>query len=167
MERRCWLVKTEPGAYSFADLQAEPSGVGRWDGVRNYQTRSFLRQMRRGDRVFVYHSSTEPPHVAGVAEVVREGYPDPAAGDPSSRYHDPKASDGDPRWFAVDLAAVRPLERPVTLAMLEANPALAGMRVVQRGQRLSVVPVTAAELAEIERMGSTALSLGPPGASGA
>jgi len=152
----CWLVKTEPGVYSFADLQAEPGGVGRWDGVRNYQARNFLLQMRRGDRVLVYHSSAEPPHVAGVAEVAREAYPDPTARDASSPYHDPKASDDDPRWFAVDLAAVRPLDAPVTLAMLKGNPALAGMKVVQRGQRLSVMPVTAAELAVVERMGSVA-----------
>ncbi len=149
-------MRTEPGVYSFADLQAEPGEVGRWDGVRNYQARNSLLQMRRGDRVLVYHSSTEPPHVAGVAEVVREAYPDPTVRDPSSPYHDPKASDDDPRWFAIDLVAVRTLEAPVTLAMLKGNPALTGMKVAQRGQRLSVMPVTAAELAEVERMGLVA-----------
>ena len=101
-EAHCWLVKTEPGSYSIDDLQRD--GRTAWTGVRNYQARNLMRdRMAAGDPVLFYHSSTEPPGVAGVATVIRSGYPDPSARDEKSDYFDPKASDEDPRWFMVDI----------------------------------------------------------------
>ncbi|HVS01576.1 MAG TPA: EVE domain-containing protein [Thermoanaerobaculia bacterium] len=149
---RYWLIKSEPETYSFADLQAEPDRTTCWNGVRNYGARNHMREMKVGDQVLFYHSSTEPPHVAGVARVVREAYPDATAWDRGSPYHDPKATPEAPRWQMVDVQADRALPAPVTLAELKANPELAGMAVVQRGQRLSVQPVTAGEFAEVLRM---------------
>jgi len=157
-------MKSEPDVYSFADLQAEPDATAYWDGVRNYQARNFMRDdMRVGDRVLFYHSRTKPPHVAGVAEIASEPYPDPTALDPESKYFDPKSSPDKPRWVVVDVRALAPLPRPVSLAELKANPALSEMLVVQRGQRLSVQPVTEAEYREVLRMGG----LDDPPTSGA
>ena len=150
----CWLIKTEPDVYSFDDLMAEPRRTTPWSGVRNFQARNLMREMRVGDRVLVYHSSCEPPHVAGLARVSREAYPDPTAWDPRSEYHDPAASPENPRWSMVDVQGEEALPAPVSLAELKANPRLAGMAVVQRGQRLSVQRVTDAELAEVLRMAS-------------
>jgi predicted RNA-binding protein with PUA-like domain len=148
----CWLIKTEPDVYSFADLMAEADRTTSWHGVRNYQARNLMREMRAGDRVLVYHSSCEPPHVAGLARVAREAFPDPTAWDPASEYHDPAAGPENPRWSTVDVRGEEPLPAPVTLAELKANPRLAGMAVVQRGQRLSVQRVRDEELAEVLRM---------------
>lgn len=154
MPRRYWLMKSEPDVYSFSDLQAEPDATDYWDGVRNYQARNFMRDdMRVGDRVLFYHSRTKPPHVVGVAEIASEAYPDPTALDPESKYFDPKSSTENTRWVVVDVRALAPLAEPVSLAALKANPALSDMAVVQRGQRLSVQPVTEAEYREVLRMG--------------
>lgn len=149
---RVWLMKSEPDVYSFADLMAEPTRTTCWEGVRNYQARNSMREMKVGDRVLFYHSRADPPHVAGLARVAREAYPDPTAWDPGSDYFDPTASASEPRWDRVDIAGEAPLPAPVTLAELKANPALAAMKVVQKGQRLSVQPVTPEELAEVLRM---------------
>jgi predicted RNA-binding protein with PUA-like domain len=157
---RCWLMKSEPDVYSFADLLAEPAGWTPWHGVRNYQARNLMREMRVGDRVLFYHSRAEPPHVAGLARVVREAYPDPSAWDPASPYFDPGAGPEAPRWEMVDVAAEAPLPAPVTLGELKANPRLAGMKVVQKGQRLSVQPVTAEEFAEVLRMAAAKAAAG-------
>ena len=138
-ERRYWLVKSEPDVYSIDDLARD--GETSWDGIRNYQARNFMRdEMRAGDRVLFYHSSASPPGVAGVAEVARGGYPDPTARDPSSDYHDPKATADDPRWYMVDLRFVEKLPRLVPLPELKADPALEDMLVTGRS-RLSVQPV--------------------------
>ncbi len=150
--RRRWLVKSEPEVFSFADLLAAPRQTTSWEGVRNYQARNHLQAMRAGDAVLFYHSNAEPPHVAGIAEVVREAYPDPSAWDPGSPYHDPASTPEAPRWVMVSVRAVRALEAPVTLPALTANPKLAGMKVVQKGQRLSVQPVTRQEFDEVLRM---------------
>ena len=147
----CWLMKTEPDVYSFDDLMAEADRTTSWNGVRNYQARNLMREMRVGDRVLIYHSGGEP-HVAGLARVAREAYPDPTAWDPRSEYHDPAASPENPRWSMVDVRAEEALPAPVTLAELKANPRLAAMAVVQRGQRLSVQRVREEELAELLRM---------------
>ena len=138
-ERRYWLVKSEPDVYSIDDLERD--GQTSWDGIRNYQARNFMRDdMRVGDRVLFYHSNASPPGVAGVAEVAREGYPDETALDPSSDYHDPKASPDDPRWYMVDIRFVAKLPRLVSLPELKADPALEDMVVTGRS-RLSVQPV--------------------------
>ena len=143
-ERRYWLFKSEPSAYSYADLQRD--GVAEWDGVRNYQARNFLRDtVQEGDGVLFYHSSAAPMAVVGTAVVVRAGYPDATAWDPDSDHPDPKSTPDDPRWYMVDLRAYQPFPAPVTLETLKATPGLEGMMVVQRGARLSIQPVTAAE----------------------
>jgi predicted RNA-binding protein with PUA-like domain len=149
---RHWLVKSEPDVYSFADLMADVKRTTFWNGVRNYQARNHLREMAKGDPVLFYHSGCEEPHVAGEARVARAAYPDPTALDPKSDDYDPGASAEDPRWFMVDVQGVRALPAVVTLAELKANARLAAMKVVQKGQRLSVQPVTAEEYAEVLRM---------------
>lgn len=137
---RSWLIKNEPDCYSFQDLQRD--GVSPWEGVRNYQARNFMRdEMRPGDRVLYYHSSIGTPAVVGLAEVASEPYPDPTQFDPNSEYFDPKATPTEPRWLLVDVKPVAALPREVTLAELKAVPALAEMRLLARGNRLSVMPV--------------------------
>ena len=137
-----WLIKSEPHVFSFDDLLASPEQTSPWDGVRNYQARNFMRdEMKRGDRVLYYHSSTTPPGVVGVAEVASDPYPDPSQFDPESDYFDEKATQDEPRWVLVDVKAVRRLERLVSLKEIKANPELSEMKLVQRGNRLSVMPV--------------------------
>ena len=153
-ERRYWLVKSEPAEFSFDDLLAAPKKTTFWDGVRNHAARNFLRDgMKRGDRVFFYHSMTDPQAIVGVCEVVREGYPDHTALDPTHPNHDPASTADDPRWYMVDLRAVERLKRPVTLAEIKARPELAEMALVRVG-RLSVSPVTPAEWEAIRAMAS-------------
>lgn len=138
-QKRYWLMKSEPGTYSIDDLESD--GETSWEGVRNHQARNFMRdEMKVGDGVLFYHSSANPPGVAGVAEISRAGYPDPTAQDPSSDYYDEKATAEDPRWYRVDIRFVRKLPRLVSLEELKADPALEGM-VVTRRSRLSVQPV--------------------------
>jgi predicted RNA-binding protein with PUA-like domain len=147
-----WLVKSEPETFSFDDLLASPRGTTCWDGVRNYQARNFLRDgMRRGDLVLFYHSG-DLPAVVGVAEVVREGYPDHTAFDPTHAHFDPKSSTEEPTWIMVDLRAREALPRPLTLADLRGEPALAEMVLLQRGSRLSVQPVREEEWRAIMRL---------------
>jgi predicted RNA-binding protein with PUA-like domain len=136
-----WLVKTEPELFSFADLLTAPEQTASWDGVRNYQARNYLMAMALGDRVLVYHSSCKVPGVAGVATVVRTHYPDPTQFDPDSRYFDPQSTVAKPRWVAVDLRAVSYLSRFVTLSELRTEPALRDLKLLQRGNRLSVMPL--------------------------
>ena len=144
--RRYWLVKSEPDAYSFDDLWAAPNRTTCWDGVRNYQARNLMRdEMKLGDGVLFYHSSTEPAAVMGTAEVVREAYPDHTALDPADPHFDPKSRADAPTWMMVDVRATERFARPVTLAELRAEPALASMALLQRGSRLSVQPVRAEE----------------------
>jgi predicted RNA-binding protein with PUA-like domain len=141
-----WLFKTEPDTFSFADLLAAPQKTTVWDGVRNYQARNFMREMRVGDTVLIYHSSTAQKGVAGRARVVRESYPDPTQFDPASPHYDPKATPDAPRWDAVAIEGVAALPRLVTLAEMKAEPALEGLRLLQRGNRLSVMPLSEADL---------------------
>lgn len=149
---RYWLMKSEPDAYSFDDLVAD--GETYWDGVRNYQARNMMRDdMQPGDRVLYYHSRSKPPHVVGVAEVSRGGYPDPTQFDPDEHYFDPKASQDNPRWFVVDLKPVAKLKRTVPLAELKANPALEGMLVIKKGMRLSIQPVDDVHFDAVVAMG--------------
>ena len=149
-----WLLKTEPEAFSFDDLLRAPRRTSGWDGVRNYQARNFLRDgMKKGDQVLIYHSNAEPPAVVGVAEVVREGYPDPTQFDPRDDHYDAASKREDPRWYQVDVKAVRKFGRPVSLPEIRETKALSRLPLVQRGQRLSVQPVGPAEFALIVRMG--------------
>lgn len=135
-ERRYWLVKSEPSTFSWDDLLAAKNRTTNWDGIRNFAARNFMRDgMKLGDQVLFYHSSVNPQAIVGVAEVVREAYPEP----------------NDPDWCMVDLRAVGPLARPVTLAELKARPELAQMALLRIG-RLSVTPVTSKEWEVIQTM---------------
>lgn len=142
-----WLLKSEPDEFSFEDLARV--GTEPWSGVRNYQARNHLRAMKRGDLALFYHSSTAIPAVAGIARVVREAYADPTQFDRRSDYHDPKSPPGAPRWSAVDVAYEQALPRPVTLAEMKADPKLEGFALLARGNRLSVLPVTAVQYKHI------------------
>jgi predicted RNA-binding protein with PUA-like domain len=151
---RHWLLKTEPESFSFDDLLRAPRKTAGWDGVRNYQARNFLRDgMKKGDLALIYHSNADPPAVVGVAEVVREGYPDPTQFEKGHDHYDPGARKDAPRWFQVDVKAVRRLGRPVSLDELRSLKALAKMPLLQRGQRLSVQPVGEGEFALILELG--------------
>ncbi|MBL8861534.1 MAG: EVE domain-containing protein [Planctomycetes bacterium] len=148
--RRHWLLKTEPSTYAFDDLWRAPRRTTGWDGVRNHQAKLFLRDgMAVGDLALVYHSSTEAPGVVGVARVVGPARPDPTQFDPQDPHHEPWATPEAPVWWLVDVQAVVRLARVVTLAELRAEPALAGMALLQKGQRLSVQPVEPAHFARV------------------
>lgn len=136
--RRCWLMKSEPDAFSIDDLARDRRAP--WDGVRNFSARNNMRAMTRGDLVLFYHSNANPPGVIGVARVCREAYPDRTALDPDSPYFDAKASPEQPRWSMVDVEFVEKLPRMVTLHELKADPAFSDMVLTQRS-RLSVQPV--------------------------
>ena len=154
--RRYWLVKSEPDTFSFDDLVASPNRTTGWEGVRNYQARNTMRDdMKRGDLVFFYHSSCDPTAIVGVAEVAREAYPDPTAFDAKDSHYDPKSRPDAPTWMMVDLRAVEPLRRPVTLAELRATKGLERMVLLQKGSRLSVQPVTEREWDIIYKLGMT------------
>jgi predicted RNA-binding protein with PUA-like domain len=151
---RHWLMKSEPDVFSIDDLAGARNATTGWDGVRNYQARNLLRdEIAVGDSVLFYHSSVDPPGVAGLARVVRAGYPDPTQFDPKSDYYDKDSPRDAPRWFSVDIAFDRKLARPVTLPELRDEPALADMVLLRRGSRLSVQPVTPAEWKRIVAMG--------------
>ncbi|MAQ56705.1 MAG: EVE domain-containing protein [Euryarchaeota archaeon] len=136
-----WLMKSEPHVYPWEQLVSD--GETHWDGVRNYQARNIMRDdMKVGDFVLFYHSNCKPPHVAGVARVCREAYPDFTALDTDSNYFDPKSSPDNPRWMMVDIEAVEQLPDTVPLGDMRENPELNGMPLLQRGQRLSVQPVS-------------------------
>ena len=151
-EVRYWLVKSEPDTFSYTDLEKAPRKTTTWDGVRNFVARNFLRDgMKKGDQVFFYHSSTKPQAIVGVCEVAKEAYPDATAFDANHDGYDEKSDRDDPTWFAVDLKAVGPLERPVTLAELKAHKDLANMAMLRIG-RLSVTPVTKKEWETIRSM---------------
>jgi predicted RNA-binding protein with PUA-like domain len=141
-----WLLKTEPASFSIADLARAPGRRSSWDGVRNYQARNMLRdEMKVGDQAFLYHSSCEVPGIAGVVEIVREGYPDPTAFQRDHHHYDPESDPAAPRWFMVDVRLVRKLKRIITLEELRAHAQgkLQDLRLLKRGNRLSVLPVSA------------------------
>lgn len=145
-----WLMKSEPSIFGIDDLAARPDRTEPWDGVRNYQARNMLRdQMRIGDQVLFYHSNCDLPGVVGIAEIASAARPDPNACDRASRYFDPKSDPANPRWFLVDVRLVRRLSRTIGLTELRghAEGALAGMPLLNRGNRLSIMPVTAAQWA--------------------
>ena len=147
---RFWLMKSEPEAFSIDDLQRQ--GTTPWEGVRNYRARNHMRDdMRVGDGVLFYHSSTNPPGVVGLARVASAPYPDPSALDPANPAFDPDSKPDAPRWILVDVAFVEKFAAGVSLDALRDDPALAGMLVAQKGQRLSVQPVERAHFEHIVR----------------
>jgi len=147
-----WLMKSEPDDVSIDDLAAMPKQTVAWYGVRNYQARNFMRdQMKIGDEVLFYHSSCPEPGIAGLAKVVSNAYPDESQFDKKSKYHEPAATRENPRWFNVDVQLVKKT-RLIALQELRDSPPLESMRILQRGNRLSITPVSAAEWKFIQRL---------------
>lgn len=138
-------MKSEPDVFGTAHLKARPDQTAPWDGVRNFQARNFLRAMKRGDLAFFYHSSCAEPGVAGIVKIVATAYPDHTARDPRNEHYDPRSTPDKPLWYMVNVKLVRELKRTVSLSSIKACAALKKMRLVQRGNRLSVMPVTARE----------------------
>jgi predicted RNA-binding protein with PUA-like domain len=144
-KNRYWLMKSEPSSFSIQDLEKAPKRTTSWGGVRNYQARNYLRQMKVGDQVLFYHSNADPPSVVGVAEVVRKAYPDPTAFDPQDVHYDPESDRAKPTWDTVDIRLVQIFSQPLSLEQLRREPGLAGMELLRRGSRLSVQPVSVEE----------------------
>lgn len=141
-----WLMKSEPSVFGIDDLAALAGGTEHWDGIRNYQARNMIRdQMQPGDQALFYHSSCDDPGVVGIMEIASKAYPDPSALDPGSEYYDPKSTATAPRWFVVDVRFVRKLKRTIALPELKQQPELSELALVRRGNRLSVMPVSAAQ----------------------
>jgi len=143
-----WLMKSEPSTFSVDDLAAAPARTTCWDGVRNFQARNMLRdQMKKGDQVFLYHSSCEVPGIVAVMQVVKEGYPDPTAFERKHHHYDPDSDPKNPRWFMVDVQLSRRLKRTITLPELRKHAAreLKEMLLLRPGNRLSITPVEPAE----------------------
>lgn len=138
---RYWLMKSEPSDVSIDDLAAMPNQTVAWYGIRNYQARNFMRdQMQVGDKVLFYHSSCAEPGIAGLAKVSKRAYPDATQFDRNNKYFDPKATSENPRWVNVDVKLVKKT-RLLPLSELRSHPELANMRLLQRGNRLSITPV--------------------------
>ncbi len=155
MAAKYWFIKSEPGVFSIDDLAKAKNQTTHWDGVRNYQARNFIRdEMKLGDKVLFYHSNAEPNAVAGICEVVKEAYPDSSAFDPKDIHYDPKSKKDSPAWFMIDVKFVKKFSKLVPLSEIKANKKLQKMRLIQPGNRLSVMPVTKEEFEEIERMAS-------------
>ena len=138
---RYWLMKSEPSDVSIDDLASMPGQTVAWYGVRNYQARNFMRdQMKVGDKVLFYHSSCDEPGIAGLAVVSKAAYPDETQFDATNKYHDAKATRANPRWMNVDVKFVRKT-RLVSIKELRSHPELANLRILQKGNRLSITPV--------------------------
>jgi len=139
-----WLMKSEPDTYSIDDLQS--FGVDHWDGIRNYQVRNFFRdQMQVGEQAFFYHSNCKEPGIVGTMEIMSKAYPDHTAFDPSEKYFDSKSDPENPRWLMVDVRYIRHLDRMITLGELRQQKQIADMKLLQRGNRLSVLPLSKME----------------------
>lgn len=147
-------MKSEPDVFSIDDLAKSKNQTTYWDGVRNYQARNYIRdEMKIGDKVIFYHSNAEPPAAVGICEVVKEAYPDFTAFDPKSKYYDPKSKKENPTWFMVDIKLIKKFVKPVPLDEIRKNPKLKNIKLVQKGNRLSVMPLTKDEFDEIVKMG--------------
>lgn len=145
-----WLFKSEPSVFSIDDFSGCKNATTCWDGVRNYQARNFLRDsIKTGDIVFFYHSNADPLAITGYCEVVREGYPDSTALDKKSGHYDPASTKENPIWYMVDIKFMKKFQCPVTLDMLKKDDGLKNMKLLQRGNRLSVMPVTNEEAHQI------------------
>lgn len=141
-----WLMKSEPSTFSIDDLVACSQQTEPWTGVRNYQVRNFLRdEIKRNDLAFFYHSSCEVPGIVGIVKVISDGYPDASAFDPNSHYYDSTSCADEPRWYCVDVQLVKKFQHIISLAELRKNPKLKNMLLLQKGNRLSITPVTQAQ----------------------
>ncbi|MFV0309566.1 MAG: EVE domain-containing protein [Desertimonas sp.] len=147
-----WLVKSEPDVFGYDDLVAAKREG--WDGVRNYTARNFMREMRKGETVIFYHSNAKPPGAAGICKIVKEAEPDPTQFDPGTKYYDATSTPDDPRWDWVTVAPVKKFRRLVALDELRSMPELADSRLLARGNRLSVLPLTDAEFDAIVAAGT-------------
>ena len=155
-----WLMKSEPSTFAISDLQQRPAQRESWDGVRNYQVRNMMRdKMQVGDKAFFYHSSCKVPGIVGTMEIVSAAYPDATAFDPASSSYDSTSDPSQPRWLAVDVKLVRVFAQIIPLTELRAWPELANLLILQKGNRLSVTPITAAEWHFINKLDES-LSLG-------
>ena len=158
-DRRYWLLKSEPDCFSYDDLLALPRQTTYWSGVRNYQARNFMRDdMKKGDGVLFYYSGADPAGIVGTAEIVREGYPDFSAWDPSDEHYDPKSTESNPIWYMVDIRAGVRFEHFLDLPGLRHVRELEKMELLRKGSRLSVQPVRPDEWKTILRIGSKAPS---------
>ncbi|WP_331346853.1 EVE domain-containing protein [Cellvibrio sp. UBA7661] len=158
MTQKYWLFKAEPHIYGINHLASAPNKTGRWDGIRNYQARNFLRDhVKLGDEVFIYHSSCKNVGIVGTAKVVKTAYPDPTQFNPESNYYDPKSTPENPRWFSVDIQLTTIFPRLIPLAEIKAHPQLQDMVLVKQG-RLSTQPVTLSEWKLISGLASTPCS---------
>jgi predicted RNA-binding protein with PUA-like domain len=138
-----WLMKSEPDVFGIDDLKNAPGMIEPWEGVRNFQARNMIRdEMKTGDLAFLYHSNCKEPGIAGIMEIVREGYPDMTAFDSNAKYFDPKSDPVNPRWYRVDVRYIRKLKRIITLSELKDHSEVTGLPLVRRGNRLSVMPVS-------------------------
>lgn len=143
---RHWLFKSEPDCFSIDELSRRPKQTTFWDGIRNYQVRNMLRdEIKIGDLVFFYHSNCQPPGIAGVVEVVKNGYPDHTAWDIQSDHYDPKSTPEHPRWYMVDVKLVAKFKRFISLNEMKNHPKLKDMLINRKGNRLSITPVTEQE----------------------
>ncbi len=140
-----WLLKSEPGTFSIADLEARPGRTEHWDGVRNYQARNYMKAMRAGDPAFFYHSNCDAPGIVGTVFIAREAGPDHTALDPESPHFDPRSTPDAPRWFMVDVRHERTFRRVIGLRELRSHPELDDMPLLKKGSRLSVMPVSAVQ----------------------
>lgn len=146
-----WLMKCEPSAYSIDDLARD--GSTSWEGVRNFQARNFMREMKPGDKVLFYASNADPSGVTGIAEVSREAYPDQFALNAKHKYYDPKSTPENPIWFMVDIRHVETFPQIVSLESLRNTKGLEEMMVLKKGSRLSIQPVTKKEFDVVARLG--------------
>jgi predicted RNA-binding protein with PUA-like domain len=148
-----WLLKTEPSTFGLEHLEKMPKRITPWDGVRNFQARNFIRDMRKGDLAFFYHSSCKVPGIVAIVEVVKNPYPDDTAFDPQSPYYDEKSTLENPRWYRVDVQLVSKFKDIISLTSLRNDKSLRDMLLLKQGSRLSVTPVTSAQWHTICDMG--------------
>lgn len=148
-----WLMKSEPDAFSIDDLHRSKNQTAPWDGVRNYQARNYIRdEMKIGDLAYFYHSSCKVPAIVGLMEIVKAAYPDPSAFDPKSPYFDPKSTPSNPRWYMVDVKFKEKYSHPLSLEILKTNPTLSGFKLLDRGNRLSILPISVEQWRTLTKM---------------
>lgn len=150
-----WLMKSEPSTFSLTDLKRKKNAKDIWDGVRNYQARNFIRSMKPGDLAFFYHSNCEIPGIVGIIEIASSPYPDPTAFDLQSKYYDPKSTTNNPRWFVVDVTFKKAFKNILSLKDIKSNSKIKELPLIQKGCRLSVMPVTPKEWQHILDMANT------------
>ena len=155
MAKRYWLFKSDPDEFSIEDLEISKNKTACWDGVRNYQARNFMRdEIKKGDGILFYHSNTDPLAITGYCEVTRENYPDHTQFDPKDKHFESKSKADSPTWVMVDIRLVKKFKNPIHLASIKKNPKLKDLKLIKKGNRLSVMPVTKEEWDEIFNFGN-------------